>query len=246
MLLKTMIIDDELAICSELQFMLQDYIDIQVVSIHHNPIEALPKILELEPDLLFLDIQMPGMNGLEFAKKLNQLSQPPFIIFSTAFHEHALEAFNTPAVAYLTKPIEDSKLDDAIKKIRSLYTKNRASEEKIVPALKDQICIRRNNRIIPLSISNISFAFVKDRDLFIATKDSIDPCDMSLHELETILDQTDYFFRTHRKYIINLRCINEIIPWFNNTYVLEMNDVENTKVPVSRGHIKTFRSIMNL
>ncbi|WP_236708139.1 LytR/AlgR family response regulator transcription factor [Brevibacillus choshinensis] len=112
MFLKTIIIDDEPAICSELEYLLKKYIDIEVISIHYNPMEALPHIIDSEPDLLFLDIHMLGMSGLEFAKKLNQLSKPPLIIFSTAFHEHALEAFSTPAVGYLTKHILESSCSD--------------------------------------------------------------------------------------------------------------------------------------
>lgn len=246
MFLKTIIIDDEPAICSELEYMLQKYIDIRVVSIHYNPVEALPKIIELEPDLLFLDIQMPGMNGLEFAQKLNQMSNPPLIIFSTAFHEHALEAFNTPAVFYLTKPILESKLDDAIKKVKTLQSKKKMNDQKTTPMLEDLVCIRKNNKIIPINVSQISFAFVKDRDLYIATKEFTEICDLSLNDLEAILNQTRYFFRSHRNYIINLKQIKEIIPWFNNTYLIKMNDAKKTEIPVSRGKIKAFRSIMNL
>ncbi len=85
MFIKTIIVDDEPAICSELAFLLQKYIDIQIVSIHHNPVEALSKVIHDEPDLLFLDIQMPEMNGLDFAKRLNQMTHPPFIIFFNSF-----------------------------------------------------------------------------------------------------------------------------------------------------------------
>ncbi|MGG3885895.1 LytR/AlgR family response regulator transcription factor [Brevibacillus panacihumi] len=246
MFLKTMIIDDEPAICSELEYMLKKYIDIQVVSIHYNPVEALPQIIELEPDLLFLDIQMPGMNGLEFAKKLNQLSHPPLIIFSTAFHEHALDAFHTPAVFYLTKPILESKLDEAIKKVKSLQTKKKATDHQPPPALEEYVCVRKDNKIIPIQVSQIFFAFVKERELYIATHDTIEKCDLSLHELEAILNKTGSFFRCHRNYVINLKQIKEMIPWFHNTYLIKMNDGKQTEIPVSRGKMKAFRSMMNL
>jgi DNA-binding LytR/AlgR family response regulator len=245
-ILKTVILDDEPAICSELEFLLQKHIEIQIVSIHYNPVEALAKIIESEPDLLFLDIQMPEMNGLEFARKLNQMSHPPFIIFSTAYHEHALEAFNTPAIAYLTKPISESRLDDAIKKVKSLQAKTRAKMEKMPAMQQNRICIWKNGSIIPIHVSDISFAFVKDKELYISTKDLMERCDLSLNELEMILYQTGYFFRSHRNYMINLKCITEIIPWFNSTYLVKMNDAKGTKIPVSRGKMKEFRSMMNL
>ncbi|MGF9800909.1 LytR/AlgR family response regulator transcription factor [Brevibacillus agri] len=150
--MKTIIIDDEPAICSELEYLLKKYIDIQVIEIHTNPLEALSNIVDSEPDLLFLDIQMPGMNGLEFAKKLDQLSKPPLIVFSTAFHEHALEAFSTPAVGYLTKPIVESKLDDVIKKVRTLWKKDAHDLAATVPLLEEHVCIRKNNKIIPIHV----------------------------------------------------------------------------------------------
>ncbi|MDH4620057.1 response regulator transcription factor [Brevibacillus sp. AY1] len=246
MFMKTMIIDDEPAICSELEYLLKKYIDIQVDAIHTNPAEALATIIATEPDLLFLDIQMPGMNGLDFAKALNQLSKPPLIVFSTAFHEHALEAFATPAVGYLTKPIMESKLDNVIQKVRTLGSRPDVNERTATaPKLEEQVCIRKNNKIIPIQVGQIFFAFVRERELYVATKESIDKCDLTMNELEAILNRSGSFFRSHRNYILNLKQIKEIIPWFNNTYLIKMNDESHTDIPVSRGNVKAFRGLMN-
>lgn len=246
MFMKTIIIDDEPAICSELEYLLKKYIDIQVIEIHTNPLEALSHIVDSEPDLLFLDIKMPGINGLDFAKKLDQLSKPPLIVFSTAFHEHALEAFSTPAVGYLTKPIVESKLDDVIKKVRTLWKKDTHDLAATVPLLEEHVCIRKNNKIIPIHVQQIFYGFVRDGDVYIATKDRIDKCDLSLNELEAILNRSRQFFRSHRNYILNVKHIKEIIPWFNSTYLIKMNDDSQTDIPVSRGRVKAFRGLMNL
>ena len=246
--MKTMIIDDEPAICSELEYLLKNYIDIHVIGVHTNPLEALSAIIDAEPDLLFLDIQMPGMSGLEIAKKLNPLSRPPLIVFSTAFHEHALEAFATPAVGYLTKPIVETKLDEVINKVRMLWSRTDIHDRAAtpVPQLEEHVCIRKNNKIVPIHVSQIFFAFVRDRVLYIGTKDSIETCDLSLNELEAILNRSRSFFRSHRNYILNVKHIKEIIPWFNNTYLIKMNDDSQTDIPVSRGKVKAFRGLMNL
>ncbi|OXM82909.1 LytR/AlgR family response regulator transcription factor [Paenibacillus rigui] len=247
MLLKTMIVDDEPAICSELEFLLKKYVEIEVTAIHFNAIKALTDVIQSEPDLLFLDIHMPGMSGLEFARQLNQVSKPPLIIFSTAFHEHALEAFATPAVGYLTKPIEESKLDEAIQKVMTLLHKpDHLNYAAAVPFQGEHICIRRQTKLIPVHIQDILFAFVRDKDLFIATSDSIDKSDLSMNELEHILKGSHAFFRSHRNYMVNVKQIKEIIPWFNHTYLVKMNDSNQTEIPISRGKMKAFRSIMNL
>ncbi|UIO43850.1 LytTR family DNA-binding domain-containing protein [Brevibacillus brevis] len=247
MLLKTIIIDDEPAICSELEYLLKKYIDIQVDAIYTNPLEALPHMINSEPDLLMLDIQMPGMNGLEFAKTLSQMSNPPLIVFSTAYHEHALEAFSTLAVGYLTKPIMESKLDDVIQKVRTLRKRSAMNDRTVtVPLMEEHVCIRKSNKIIPIPVGQIYFAFVREKDLYVATKESIDKCDLSLNELEEILNRSRSFFRSHRNYILNVKHIKEIIPWFNNTYLIKMNDDSQTDIPVSRGRMKAFRGLMNL
>lgn len=248
MLLKTIIIDDEPAICSEMEYLLKKYIDIQVDAIYTNPLEALPYMITSEPDLLMLDIQMPGMNGLDFAKTLNQMSNPPMIVFSTAYHEHALEAFSTLAVGYLTKPIMESKLDEVIQKVRTLRNNRSAINDRpaTAPPLEEHVCIRKANKIIPIPVGQIFFAFVRERELYVATKESIDKCDLSLNELEQILNRSRSFFRSHRNYILNVKHMKEIVPWFNNTYLIKMNDDSQTDIPVSRGKMKAFRGLMNL
>lgn len=248
MFIRTIIIDDEPAICSELEFLLKNHIDIQVIGVYTNPLEALSAIIADEPDLIFLDIQMPGMNGMDLAKKLNQLSRPPLIVFSTAFHEHALEAFSTPAVGYLTKPIAEAKLEEVIKKVRMLWRRPDAHAQAAPPSpqLEEHVCIRKNNKIIPLHASQIFYAFVRDKDVYVGTKESVEKCDLTLNELEAILQRSRSFFRSHRNYILNLKQIREIVPWFNNTYLIRMKDDNQTEIPVSRGKMKAFRGLMNL
>ena len=116
---KVVIVDDEAPICDEIEYLLKQYVDIEICAKFSRAADALAYLVEHSIDILFLDIQMPGLSGLELAQKLKQLSRPPLIVFVTAFTEHALEAFATSAVGYLTKPIEEDRLAEVLRKIRS-------------------------------------------------------------------------------------------------------------------------------
>lgn len=241
MRIKAVIVDDEQPICDEIEYLLNKHPQIEVQGKFNNCFDALTHITEYHPTLLFLDIKMPGISGLEMAKKLTTLSNPPLIVFITAFQEHALEAFNTPAIGYIIKPITEEKIGAILQKIRCL-----------LPTLPpkpinqgNMICVMEKERIIPLPKTAVVLAYVNDKDVFIRTADKQYTCTLMFKEIEAILGESN-FLRVHRQYIVNLEKVQEIIPWFHGSYLLRMQDVLHEEVPVSRNKVKLLKSMLGL
>lgn len=241
MRVKTVIIDDEQPICDEIEYLLKQHIDIDVAAKFTNPLEALEYISEQGCDLVFADIKMPGLSGLEFAKRLSVLRTAPLVVFVTAFQEHALEAFDTPAVGYITKPIMEDKLARLMSKVRCLIERTYQAGR---PAVS-KICVTTGGKIIPLDKNEIVLAYVKDKDVFVRTKTSEYMATLTLQEIENILDGSN-FLRVHRQYIVNLDMVREIIPWFHGSYLLRMDDCRQEEVPVSRAKTKVLKNILGL
>jgi len=241
MQVKTVIVDDEQPICDEVEYLLKDHSDVEVAATFNNSQQAFVYISQNHCDLVFLDIQMPGMSGLELAQQLGMLRTPPLVVFLTAFQEHALEAFNTPAVGYITKPITEEKLAKVLAKVRHLLL-GREQPEK-VPVNK--ICVTHNGKLIPLDKTDIVLAYVKDKDVFVRTKNAEFTAALTLQELESLLGEQQ-FMRVHRQYIVNLDKITEIIPWFHGSYLLRMGDFKTEEVPVSRNKVRFLKSAMGI
>lgn len=238
---KAVIVDDELPICDEIEFLLNQQNDIEVCKKFTSCIDALVYILDRKPQLVFLDINMPGMSGMEMAQKLSILQNPPYIVFITAYPEHAVEAFNTPAVAYITKPVTQEKLAKALAKIRNLSAK--APPEK--GTLTAKVCVVSGDKIVPLNKKDIVFIYVKDKNVYVRTHTNEFSTMLTLQEFDNLLTETN-FFRIHRQYVINLDEILEITPWFHGSYLLRMNDFSKQEVPVSRNRVKAFRTALGL
>jgi DNA-binding LytR/AlgR family response regulator len=245
MKIETVIVDDELPICDEIEYLLKKHIDIEVVARFDQPFAALDYIQRKSPRLVFLDISMPGLSGLEVAERLGVLRQPPLIVFLTAFPEHALEAFKTPAVGYVTKPITEDKLSGVLGKIRRLAVPVETPKLQV-----NKICVFFNGKIIPIEKDEIALVYVKDKDVFVRTKEREYSTVLSMQELEKILIEdapgSTNFLRVHRQYLVNLDKVLEIIPWFKGAYSLKLDDCNLQQVPVSRNKIKEIKAIMGL
>ncbi len=235
------IVDDEQPICDEIEYLLKKHSTITVEKKFNQGFAALAYIIEHRPDILFLDIQMPGISGLEMAKKLSALSQPPLIVFITAFQEHALEAFNTPAIGYITKPVTEEKLASTLQKITSLLSPHRLHAAN----RGNKICVIDQGKILPLNKKDIVLAYVSERDVYLRTIQQQYTCNLSFKEIEAILSN-EPFLRVHRQYIVNLDYIIEIIPWFHGSYVLRMKDIQQETIPVSRTKVKLLKQLMGL
>lgn len=238
---KTIIIDDEQPICDEIEYLLQNNIEFEICAKFCNSLEALDYLVKHRPDVIFLDIRMPGLTGLEFAKKLNTLKPPPLVVFITAFQEYALEAFETSAVGYITKPVDEDKLQKVLSKICNLLP-NTAS---LAGMPVSRICVVANGKIIPLDKNDIVFVYVNEKDVFVRTASAEFTCPLTMKEIDSILSAPN-FLRVHRQYIVNLNEIAEIMPWFHYSFLLRMNDFESREIPVSRNKIKQLKQAVGL
>lgn len=238
---RTIIVDDELPICDEIDYLLKRERDIEIIAKFTNALEAMTYLMTNACDLAFLDIQMPGMSGLALAQKLTALQRPPLIVFSTAFPEHALAAFDTPAIGYITKPITAVHLAKVLEKVRSLGDRTAIPPKLIV----NRLCVMKSGKYIPLDMQEIVFVYVKEKEVYIRTKTSEFTSTQTIQELENLLPgQT--FLRVHRQYLVNLDKIGEIVPWFHGSYLLRMEDAKAAEIPVSRNKTKELKTLVGL
>jgi two-component system LytT family response regulator len=242
-MLKAIIIDDERLARIELKKLLQDFPEIEVVGEAANAVEGMEKIEQANPDLIFLDIQMPGKTGFEL---LEELDRAPMVIFTTAYDEYALKAFEVNALDYLLKPIDTKRLSDAIQKIHlheEKETLHVASVNRSILAETDQVFVKDGEKCWFVKLSDIRlFESVGNyaKVYFGINKPLILK---SLNALEERLDEKT-FFRANRKHIVNLRLIEKIEPYFNGGLLLELKGGE--KIEVSRRQTVKFKEMMSL
>ncbi len=238
---RALIIDDERPARAELKKLLQDFPEIEIIGEAQNSKEALEQITELEPDLIFLDIQMPGKNGFEL---LEELLHTPKVIFTTAYDEYALKAFEVNALDYLLKPIDSKRLSESINKLKqSILAQKAQKEEKNLLTDQDQFFVKDGERCWFVKLSDVRL-FESVGNYAKVYFDNYKPLILkSLNSLEERLDEK-YFFRVNRKHIVNLKWVEKIEPYFNGGLLLELRDGE--KIEVSRRQSVKFREMMSL
>jgi len=244
-MIRAIIIDDERLARNELKKLLMDFPEIEVIAEAANASEGVEKIDSLNPDLIFLDIQMPGKTGFDM---LSELERAPNVIFTTAYDEYALKAFEVNALDYLLKPVEPKRLADALQKLQLEEDKEPISDHTIsvnrsILGEHDQVFVKDGERCWFVKLSDIRlFESVGNyaKVYFGANKPLILK---SLNALEERLDEK-VFFRANRKHIVNLRLIEKIEPYFNGGLLLEMKGGE--KIEVSRRQTVKFKEMMSL
>lgn len=244
--MKAIIIDDERLARTELRKLLQDFPEIEIVDEASNADEGLQKIENHNPDLVFLDIQMPGKTGFDM---LSELDHAPQVIFTTAYDEYALKAFEVNALDYLLKPVEPRRLADAVEKLKKaqngggLERHTNHSDPTSILGENDQVFVKDGERcwFVKLSevrlfesVGNYAKVFFGNNKPLILK---------SLNALEERLDDK-VFFRANRKHIVNLRMIEKIEPYFNGGLLLELKGGE--KIEVSRRQTVKFKEMMSL
>lgn len=246
MSVRTIIIDDERLARNELRKLLQEFSEIEVIDEAANVNEGLEKIEQHSPDLIFLDIQMPGKTGFDL---LDELDRAPRVIFTTAYDEYALKAFEVNALDYLLKPIEPKRLSDAIQKLHIEENRESApANGSLLPRTgllteNDQVFVKDGERCWFVKLNEIRlFESVGNyAKVFFATNKPL--ILKSLNALEERLDDK-VFFRANRKHIINMRWIEKIEPYFNGGLLLELKGGE--KIEVSRRQTVKFKEMMSL
>ena len=257
--LRVMVVDDEQLARDELCYQLGQLAQVEVVAQAGNGLEALSAADRDEPDLVFLDIQMPGLSGLEVARHLLERETPaPALVFVTAFDRHAIEAFEVNAVDYLLKPVDTARLEQALARARRRLSVERAGDpvndqlERIVKIManrqirRDQVAVKAGDRFLLVQAEEIIYASLADESITIVTGQITGTANYrTLDELQGRLDP-EVFWRVHRSHLVNINKIKEIVPWFSRNYILRMKDTKGTEIPVSRSQTKRLRDYLKL
>ena len=260
--MRIVVVDDEQLAREELCYQLAQLGTAEVVAQAANGLEAIAAVERHEPDLVFLDVQMPGLTGFEVARRLLQRDDDsPALIFVTAYDQHAIEAFEVNAVDYLLKPVDASRLEQALQRARRRLSSERTSGqaplndqlERIVRMMsssrqvrRDQVAVKVGERFLLVHADDIIYASLADESINIVTGHVAGSSNYrTLDDLQARLDP-DVFWRVHRSHLVNINKIKEIVPWFSRNYILRMKDAKSTEIPVSRSQTKRLREYLKL
>ncbi|MEH0832783.1 LytTR family DNA-binding domain-containing protein [Pectobacterium cacticida] len=249
--MKAIIVEDEFLAQQELSYLIRQHSKITIEAVFDDGLDVLKYLQNNEVDAIFLDINIPSLDGVLLAQNISKFAHKPYMIFITAYKEHAVEAFEVEAFDYILKPYHESRIITMLHKLEAAWLQQKnASVAEIgahagVPRSAQQtINLMKDERIIVTDINNIYYAAAQEKVTLVYTRREEFIMPMNITEFCNRLPE-DYFFRCHRSYCVNLTKIREIVPWFNNTYILRLNDLD-FEVPVSRSKIKAFRSLMRL
>ena len=259
MSLTAVIVDDEQLARDELAYLLKNADDVNVVAQGKNGLEAINLIKEHNPDLVFLDVQMPGLDGFGVIKKLlDKKLALPKIVFATAFDQYAVKAFEVNAVDYVLKPFDKKRVAQAIQKARGKQESDGLPAEKIDALVKmiesqkqpaAKILLKTVGRMFLVDQRDICYAWIEEGVITVVTGG---PAGMegqsNCRTLEELLESLDskLFWRAHRSYLVNINRIREVVPWFKSSYQLRMDDKKQTEIPVSRAQTKRLRELFGL
>ncbi len=270
MALKVVIVDDESLARQELQYLLEAAGGIEILALGSNGIEAVELIRTHKPDLVFLDVQMPGLDGFGVLKRLlDKKTRMPQIVFATAYDQYAVRAFEVNAVDYLLKPFDKARVTRTLEKARARVStaeplpppapSESATTAKLDALLKlveeqaappktnrGKIVVRAQNRLLLVDQKEICFASIDSGAISVVTP-AVEG-QANCRTLEELMDQLDpeTFWRAHRSFVVNIQHIREVVPWFKSTYQLRMDDPRKTEIPVSRTQTKRLRDLFNL
>jgi len=251
--ISVILVDDEKLASDELAYQLQQFPDVEIVATAANGLEAVKLISDLEPDVVFLDVQMPGLDGMGVIRKLKEQGVPlPHFVMATAYDQYAVEAFRLEALDYLLKPVDAERLQVAVERARrAVADRARAAappEPSVAkPALqRTKLLVRSNQRNFIVDAAEVVYATIDDGLITVVTTHLEGQSNYrTIEELQSNLDP-DTFWRVHRSYLVNVHRIKEVIPWFKSSFQLRMDDKKQTEIPVSRVQTKRLRALLKL
>jgi two-component system, LytTR family, response regulator LytT len=258
--LRALVVDDEQLAREEICFLLGQAGGVEIVGQAVDGVEALRQAGELRPDVIFLDVQMPGLTGFEVARRLIEADVPAQLVFVTAFDQYAVDAFSVNAVDYVLKPVDPDRLDQTLDRARRRLASEQATRvplssaelERVVEAVqarqgrRDQLAVRVGERFILVQADEVVHASLVD-DAIVVTTSAVSGTSnyRTLDELQARLDPS-IFWRVHRSHLVNITKIKEIVPWFSRNYLLKMKDAKATEIPVSRSQTRRLREYLQL
>jgi two-component system, LytTR family, response regulator LytT len=256
MALSALIIDDEQLARDELSYLLKSVDDVTVVAQGRNGLEAVNLIKDHAPDLVFLDVQMPGLDGFGVIKKLiDKKIAMPQIVFATAYDQYAVKAFEVNAIDYLLKPFDKKRVTLAVEKARKKMQATATEHQKLDTLVKlleaqrpanSKVLLRSAGRLLLVDQKDVCFASIEDGIIsVVATHVEGQSNCRTLEELLAGLD-ADLFWRAHRSFVVNINRIREVVPWFKSSYQLRMDDKKQSEIPVSRAQTKRLRELFRL
>src|SRR4249920_1102843 len=263
--LKAVLVDDEQLARDELGFLLGQVGGVSVIGQAGDGVEALTTIDRLRPDVVFLDVQMPGLTGFEVARRMIDAHAPSHIIFVTAYDQHAIEAFEVNAVDYILKPVDPVRLEIAVQRARRLIAFERAPDiaagaggvtsaqlEKIVELVaerqshRERLALKVGERFLLVQAEDSVYASLADDVITVVAGRHVGASNYrTLDELQERLDPA-VFWRVHRSHLVNINKIKEIVPWFHRNYILKMKDAKGSEIPVSRAQTRRLREYLKL
>jgi two-component system LytT family response regulator/two-component system response regulator LytT len=257
---RALVVDDEQLAREELCFLLGEAGGIDIVGQASDGIDALRQAGALRPDVVFLDVQMPGLTGFEVARRLIDADVAAQLVFVTAYDQYAIDAFSVNAVDYVLKPVDADRLDQTLDRVRQRLATRPAHQlplspadlERVIEAVqarqgrRDQIAIRVGERFVLVQADEVVHASLIDESIVVVTTNVSGTSNYrTLDELQARLDPA-VFWRVHRSHLVNITKIKEIVPWFSRNYLLKMKDAKGTEIPVSRTQTRRLREYLQL
>lgn len=250
--ISAILVDDEQLALEELSYLLKEFPDVEILGAGRNGLEAVKLIENLEPDVVFLDVQMPGLDGFAVIQRLleKNITLPHFIL-ATAYDQYAIEAFRWEALDYLLKPIEKERLAVAVERARKAVSEKTKVPQGDLPvpkgvAQRTKLLVRSNNRNFIVDAQDVVYATIDDGLItVVATNVEGESNYRTIEELQSNLDP-DTFWRVHRSFLVNIHRIKEVIPWFKSSFQLRMDDKKQSEIPVSRVQTKRLRALLKL